>query len=141
MRVLFVTVLALAAVASAAGAGERVSIRLAGQVLTSPGFLRVLILVEPDAANRRLTIEVDGAPMFRSSEVTLEGAKEKRAHQFEVKSLLPGEYVVRAVVHGSTGGDVVRERRVIVVGPGMPPPGAADFAGTNGAAGDLVPPF
>ena len=140
MRGLMAFVL-LAAVTTPAAAGEPVSIRLRTTILNSPAYLRVLIMVEPDATNRRLTIEVDGVPMFRSSDVTLEGDKEKRAHQFEVKGLMPGEYVVRAVLHGSSNVRAVRERRIIVVGPGMPPPESTDIAGTNGAVNDLVPPL
>jgi hypothetical protein len=112
-----IAVLVLTAVFSMpAAAGQPVSIRIASRTLPAPGYLRVLVYVEPDAANRALTIEVDGEPLFRSSEVALAGAKEKRAHQFEVKDLKPGEYVVRAVVRG--GGRVrgTSEERVIVFG-------------------------
>ena len=99
-----------------AAAGQPVSIRLTSRALPAPGFLRVLVYVEPDAANRALTLEVDGEPLFRSSEVALAGAKEKRTHQFEVKDLKPGEYVVRAVLRGGGRVRAMSEDKVIVFG-------------------------
>ena len=63
------------------------------------------VVVEPDAANRRLQVEVDGDLLFRASELTLEGAAEKRLHEFEFRGLPAGRYTLRVTVFST---DAVR---------------------------------
>ena len=83
----------------------------------APAYVKVLVFVEPHADNRLLKIEVDGTPLYRASDVELEGAHAKRAHLLEVKEVMAGEYVVRAVVHGTGRVRAVTERRITVIGP------------------------
>ena len=79
-------------------AKEIVEIRMPGRYYSEPATVRIMISVEPNSANRRLTVEADGDSYFRSSELTLDGEKGQRLHTVEFKNLPAGEYVVRAAV-------------------------------------------
>jgi hypothetical protein len=82
-----------------------VEIRLAGRYYAAPATVRMVVAVEPRAANRLLRVEADGDEMFCSTEQPPEGAKEARLHTIEFKNLRAGEYTLRAQV---LGGDAVR---------------------------------
>ena len=75
-----------------------VEIRLRGRYYAEPATVQITIAVEPDAVNRALRVEAESERMFRSSEITLEGANEKRIHTLEFKNLPAGEYTLSAAV-------------------------------------------
>lgn len=75
-----------------------VEILLRGRFFVEPATVRITVAVEPDAANRVLRIEADGEQLFRASELTLNGADEKRLHGMEFRSLPAGGYTLRAAV-------------------------------------------
>jgi len=79
-------------------AKDIVAIRMPGRYYSEPATVRIMIAVEPDSANRRLTVEADGDSFFRSSEYTLDGERGQRLHTVEFKNLPAGQYVVRAAV-------------------------------------------
>src|SRR2546426_2061210 len=74
-------------------AKEIVAIRMPGRYYSEPATVRIMIAVEPDSANRRLTVEADGDSFFRSSEYTLDGERGQRLHTVEFKNLPAGQYV------------------------------------------------
>ena len=82
-------------------AREVVEIRLHGRYFIEPATVRILVAVEPDAENRALRIEADGDQMYRSSELTLTGANDKRLHSIEFRNLPAGSYTLRAEVRSS----------------------------------------
>jgi len=82
-------------------AREVVEIRLHGRYFIEPATVRILVAVEPDAENRALRIEADGDQMYRSSELVLTGATEKRLHAIEFRNLPAGAYVLRAEVRSA----------------------------------------
>lgn len=82
-------------------ARDIVEIRLHGRYFIEPATVRVLVAVEPDADNRVLRIEADGDSMYRSSELTLSGAEEKRLHSVEFRNLPAGNYKLRAEVRSA----------------------------------------
>ena len=91
------------AVASTAGplvgdAKEIVEIRLRGRYYAEPATVQITIAVEPDAVNRSLRVEAESERMFRSSQINLAGANEKRIHTLEFKNLSAGEYTLSAQV-------------------------------------------
>jgi hypothetical protein len=90
---------------AAAGIAEVVELRLRSRYLAAPATFRITVVVEPDAANRRLQVEADGDHLFRSSELALEGATEKRLHEFEFRALPEGRYTLRVTVYST---DAVR---------------------------------
>jgi len=79
-------------------ATDVVEILLHGRYFVEPATVRITVAVEPDAANRVLRIEADGDQLFRASELTLNGADEKRLHGMEFRSLPAGAYALRAAV-------------------------------------------
>jgi hypothetical protein len=82
-------------------AREVVEIRLHGRYFIEPATVRILVAVEPDAENRALLIEADGDQLYRSSELALTGANDKRLHSIEFRNLPAGAYTLRAQVKSS----------------------------------------
>lgn len=79
-------------------AKDVVELRLRGRYYAEPATVQVTIAVEPDAENRTLRVEAESEYMFRSSEITLSGAGEKRIHNVEFKNLPAGNYTLSAHV-------------------------------------------
>ena len=94
-------------------ARDVVEIRLHGRYFIEPATVRILVAVEPDAGNRALLIEADGEQLYRSSELALTGATDKRLHSIEFRNLPAGAYTLRAQVksshdiRGSTSQDLI----------------------------------
>lgn len=65
--------------------------------------VRLMVRVPAAADNRRLRITVDSGTYMRTSEIDLGGDRAPEAHWFDLRDLPAGEYVVEAVVFGSTG--------------------------------------
>jgi hypothetical protein len=82
-------------------ARDVVEIRLHGRYFIEPATVRILVAVEPDTENRALRIEADGDQMYRSSELRLDGANDKRLHSVEFRNLPAGAYTLRAEVRSS----------------------------------------
>ena len=100
---LFLTVALVAAAGTVVGdARDIVEIRLRGRYYAEPATVQITVAVEPDAVNRALRIEADSGLLFRSSEVALNGAGEKRIHTVEFKNLPAGEYTLSAQVYSTT---------------------------------------
>ena len=100
-------------------ADEIVEIRLNEQRFTDPATVRLFVAVEPDARNQTLRVAADSIDMYSASDVTLNGANEKRLHYFEFKNLQAGDYTLRASVFS---GDKVRgmtQRSFRVVGSAL----------------------
>ena len=109
----------------AAGAATRgiaasvVEIKLSGAYFAEPATLQMTVTVEPHDANRTLWIEADGDGIYRSSEIPLNGANEKRLHQVNFKGLPAGHYSLRAQVRSSTGVRGMAAREIKVIGLGV----------------------
>jgi hypothetical protein len=102
-------------------AQDVVEIRLRGRYFSEPANVRITVAVEPDADNRVLRIEADGDRLFRSSQVTLSGARDRRLHTVEFKNLPAGSYTVRAQVLSNVEVRGAAEDRLIVAGVGSEP--------------------
>ena len=100
-------------------AKEIVEILLRGHYFVEPATVQITVAVEPDAKNRSLRIEADGERLFRASQLSLDGATEKRIHAVEFKNLPAGNYILRAEVLGA--GDVrgMAEQELVVSGSGQ----------------------
>ena len=111
---------ALIATGTRAGhANEVVEILLRGRYFIEPATVQITVAVEPDAKNRSLRIEADGERLFRASQLTLNGASEKRMHAVEFKNLPAGNYILRAEVLGAEDVRGMAEQELIVSGAGM----------------------
>ena len=99
-------------------ARDVVEIRLHGRYLIEPATVRILVAVEPDAENRALLIEADGDQLYRSSELALTGATDKRLHSIEFRNLPAGAYTLRAQVKSSHDIRGSASQDLIVTGSG-----------------------
>jgi hypothetical protein len=113
------TTLVGGAITTVGSANDIVEIRLRGRYYAEPATVQITVAVEPDAVNRALRIEAESERMFRSSEVTLAGASEKRIHTLEFKNLPAGNYVLSAQVYSSEDLRAVATQQLTVSGSGM----------------------
>lgn len=95
---------------------EVVSIILQGTYFPEPANVGFMIAVEPNEENRSLWVEADSGALYRASEVTLNGANEKRLHPFMFKSLPGGHYTLRAEVRSQSGVRGLATRTIVVTG-------------------------
>jgi hypothetical protein len=72
----------------------------------APAFLRIRVSVEPNAANRALTIIANSESYYRSSLIQLEGETSARTFFVELKQVPAGEYKLSAVVSKGNGENV-----------------------------------
>lgn len=100
-------------------AKEVVEILLRGRYYVEPATVQITVAVEPDAQNRFLRIEADGERLFRASQLTLDGASEKKLHAVEFKNLPAGNYTLRAEVLGANDILGMAEQPLVVSGAGM----------------------
>ena len=114
----FLTALFASTGAIPGDARDVVEIRLNGRYFVEPATVRILVAVEPDAENRALRIEADGDMMYRSSELTLSGADEKRLHSVEFRNLPAGHYMLRAEVRSAHDVRGMAEQDLVVTGSG-----------------------
>lgn len=99
-------------------ASDVVEIRLRGRYFMEPATVHIMVAVEPDEANRVLRIEADGDQVFRASDLSLSGAREKRLHAVEFKNLPAGAYVLRAQVFSSDSLRGMAQQELLVSGVG-----------------------
>jgi hypothetical protein len=92
----------VAALTAAGSAGQVVELRLRGYYYSAPATVFMTIAVEPDDQNTLLRVEADGDRFYRSSQLALSGASEKRIHTIEFKNLPEGSYRLRAEVRSKS---------------------------------------
>lgn len=100
-------------------AADVVEIRLRGRYFMEPATVQILVAVEPDADNRTLRIAADGDDMFRASDLSLNGANEKRLHNVEFKNLPAGHYTLRAEVFSTEVMRGMATQELLVTGSGQ----------------------
>jgi hypothetical protein len=93
----------LLAALSTGATEETVNIRVSSSVATAPATVVVTATVPPDEQNRSLAVVAESDEFLRSSTIELDGLDEARVHQFWLKSLPEGHYVVTALVRGTDG--------------------------------------
>jgi hypothetical protein len=86
-----------------ANAGEAVRLRVPISTLMAPAFLRVYIMVEPNAENRALKVSAESPEFFRSSEMPLDGEGSARVTVLIFRDLPSGSYEVTAELIGADG--------------------------------------
>jgi hypothetical protein len=95
---------ALVAQATSGGAGEEpVQVRLSSSVATAPATVVVTTTVERDPRNRALVVTADSDEFYTRSAIELDGDQDARLHQFWLKGLPEGRYVITAQVQGPSG--------------------------------------
>jgi hypothetical protein len=99
-------VLLLALGATGPEAQEPVRIAASPTFAFAPALVRVRVRVEPNAANRTLTITADSDGYYRSSLIELEGDTSERTFFVEFKRVPAGQYQLSAVVRNGSGENV-----------------------------------
>lgn len=101
-------------------ASEPITLKVSPAVAFAPANLVVRATISSDADNRAVEISAESSDFYRSSEIQLEGDKAARVTTFELRSLPPGTYEVRAILIGASGrrGMVRQQVNVIPSGAG-----------------------
>ena len=97
-------------------AADVVALRIRGRCWTAPATVRITVVVEPNAANRTLRVEMDGDRLFRASVLTLEGAEDKRLHEIQFAGVPSGQYSIQATVLSAHDARGTAMEHVAVVG-------------------------
>ena len=96
---------------------QRVSIRVTPAVSYAPANLVIRATVERDDANRAMVVEAESPSFYRSSEISLDGARAPRVTMLQFRGMPGGDYEVRAVIRGSMGEELAAtETHVSIVG-------------------------
>jgi hypothetical protein len=95
---------------------QPLDVQLSQSFATAPASVLVTIYVEQDPRNRALRIEADGDQMFTSSDVVLEGEREKRVHSVRLKGLAAGAYRVTVELLSADGVRASAVRTLLVGG-------------------------
>jgi hypothetical protein len=103
IRTAFLTA-ALCTCALVSGATEdAVQLRLSPSIANAPATVVVTATVSRDERNRVLVLSAESEDFLRSSAIELDGDNEARVHQFWLKGLPEGHYLVSAEVRGASG--------------------------------------
>jgi len=108
------TVLLLALGATGTRAEDPVRIAVSPAFAFAPAFLRIRVRVEPNAANRSLTITANSEGYYRSSFIALEGETSARTFFVEFKQVPAGEYQLSAVVGNGNREVAVAAQAVLI---------------------------
>jgi hypothetical protein len=82
---------------------EPMTLKVSPSVAFAPATLVVRTTIEADQRNRAVEIVAESPTFYRSSEIQLDGDKAPRTNTFELRSLPPGSYEVKATLLDSTG--------------------------------------
>ncbi len=86
-----------------AGVAGKLTMRVTPAVAFAPANLIVRTMIVADPGNRAVEIVAESNDYYRSSEIQLDGENAPRTTTFELRSLPPGSYEVKATVRDSTG--------------------------------------
>lgn len=108
-------------VAATAKDDPPLTMTLSTHVATEPAQVFVRVRVEPDARSRELSIEWwSQEGVGGSTSKTLSGDQEKPRHEYIIKRMEAGEYVVTARLTRDDGSQVKQETKVLVRGDNDP---------------------
>ncbi len=78
--------------------------------------IRAIVRVRPDVGNRLLTVALDAAEFYSSTERRLDGAEAARTFEFFFRTLPAGEYLLHVKVADASGRLRTAERHLTVLG-------------------------
>lgn len=118
-RLVFAVAIVASALVTMLATGSRAAspleLRVPGYFYTEPASVLVTVSVEPEAENRMLRIEMDGDRMFRSTDVSLEGADDAKIHTIQFKNLPSGSYTVRARLLAANDREIASAQQALEV--------------------------
>jgi hypothetical protein len=118
-RALITIVVLLAAAGEGVTAPEKTrdpSILADPAVSPEPGWVELKIRIDPDAADRVLTVELDSRDFFRSSQIPLNGAQSLSTYWLRFEDLPAGDYVGRVTLERSDDAQLTAESTFRVIG-------------------------
>ena len=83
----------------------------------APAAVRIEVLIEANDANRTLQIVVDSGEHYRSSTISLEGARAARFHSVQYRSMPAGQYGVEVLLIDHQGSRRAIERQSFEIIP------------------------
>lgn len=95
---LLCSALTCCALATSSAAGNAISIDIRPRACVSPCNVRLIVHVEPNEANRRITIQTESDLFGRSTSRMLDGERSAAIHEMLLTNLEPGVYDVRVSV-------------------------------------------
>jgi hypothetical protein len=115
--------------------GNPLRLAVSAYIAAAPGQITVYTRAEPDERSRSLTIEWWSAEGVGGSHaISLNGEFSPARHDYAIKRLVAGQYVVSAVLTRNDGTQLRRETNVLVVGEG----GRLDANTYTGITGDAT---
>lgn len=115
MKAAVVLLFCMLAAGATVGARDNLSVTCNPTVGMAPATVQITVRVEPDEANRTLTVETDSGMFYTSSSVTLDGDKAPRFQPFTFKGLPPGEYQVYAWVNKGSSRESRAQAQYVVM--------------------------
>jgi len=79
------------------------AVRVSPTKALAPADVLVCAVVERDANNRALAVEIESLDFFSSSSAELEGDSARRVNDFVFRALPAGEYEVRVTLYDAAG--------------------------------------
>jgi hypothetical protein len=123
---ILVTALVIVVSGTAAGAAAKkkpqpLVMTMSSHVAPAESDVIVRARVEPDARSRELIIEWVGDDLSGGSHaIMLDGERAVAMHQFSIKRMGAGHYVVNAILRFDDGSEIRRASKVMIVGVGGP---------------------
>jgi hypothetical protein len=118
-RALVAIVVVLAAAGAGATAPDKTrepSILADPPVSSEPGWVELKIRIDPEAADRTLTVELDTGEFFRSSQIPLNGAQSLSTYWIRFDDLPAGNYIARVALERNDGAPLTAESTFRVIG-------------------------
>jgi hypothetical protein len=84
-------------------AGGKLSLQVSPAVAFAPANLTIRTMIEADAENRVVTVDLESSEFYRSSEIELDGERAPRTTTLMFRGLPTGVYEVKATLLGPGG--------------------------------------
>jgi hypothetical protein len=93
--------------------GQSLDLRVSPVTALAPADVHVRVVIDRDAGNRQIRVNIESALYFRSSTIELEGERAPRITELAFKGLPAGEYELRVQVLDSSGNERAKARRSV----------------------------
>ena len=104
----------------ASSSDELLGVQLDRTVLNAPAVLRITVAVSPRDLNRSFRIEAESTTYYRSSQISLNGARAARKHTIVYRGLPEGRYLIRAELWAAADLLAVARQQAVVRGASEP---------------------
>ena len=106
-------VLALFLLQPLSASGQSLDLRVSPVTALAPADVHIRVVIDRDAGNRQIRVNIESALYFRSSTIELEGERAPRVTELAFRGLPAGEYELRVQVLDSSGNERAKARRSV----------------------------